>query len=527
MLRQSGGRQKEWGVAERGAPFCAKMAHTPQQNSRVRPPHLPEASPFSSVLARLPDLSPPRTKYTTSFGSLNPLASPPPQTSFGYPRPPSSQTPGGASNEGTKSAAFDLLGGGTPMKSIPSEQQLGSPRFELQSPRFPLFQPSPKKPLDSLRSPPSVRPGESITAPIRSFSSPFGSLLDGSSRSGPLAIDGVGGAGPSPPPRGSAAGVRQQPRFSALFVPAGSALNAALDACDILPPAPGLDPAYLSPLRPASAAGGPRRASSIASGAGASGELPQQGEQQQQQQQRRMSGGGAPSATAAAAGDATGAAEAAHATTSAAPDSSLDDDADVEVAADLAAMMRSRGSTEVDEDEDDEDDGPDEGLGDNEDDEDYTASASFRRPPPRRRPGGGPAGAPPRTGQQLFMPDQRPTRRRMLQFAAGIGGVLAEEEGEGTPLVHSTLPQSPMCQPVRMDVDLLLPIPKLRDPSSTSEDGSGGSPSHVSMHPTIAACLFLCGLQSAVRSFVMQKFKECQKLTCNAVCLLLCPRLLP
>lgn len=36
-----------------------------------------------------------------------------------------------------------------------------------------------------------------------------------------------------------------------------------------------------------------------------------------------------------------------------------------------------------------------------------------------------------------------------------------------------------MCQPVRVDVGLLLPIPKLRDPASASEDGSG-SPVHVS-----------------------------------------------
>ena len=107
-------------------------------------------------------------------------------------------------------AAADLLAG-TPMKSQPADQQLSSPRFELQvgrggrplafirnsgrgagnqacrcrhyhqmsaapkpgrptpalahaaapssaalqSPKFPLFQPSPKKPLDALRSPPS------------------------------------------------------------------------------------------------------------------------------------------------------------------------------------------------------------------------------------------------------------------------------------------------------------------------------------------------------------------------------------
>lgn len=46
------------------------------------------------------------------------------------------------------------------------------------------------------------------------------------------------------------------------------------------------------------------------------------------------------------------------------------------------------------------------------------------------------------------------------------------------PQVHSALPQSPMCQPVRVNMDMLLPIPKLRDPASASEDGSG-SPLHV------------------------------------------------
>ncbi|PSC74443.1 tesmin TSO1-like CXC 5 isoform X1 [Micractinium conductrix] len=141
------------------------MSHTPQQGSRVRAP-LPEASPFSSVLARLPALSPPRATFSSSsFSHLNPLASPAPVTTFGY-SSKGGQTPGSGS-DGTKtvSAAFDLLAG-TPMKSMPPEQQLGSPRFDLQSPKFPLFQPSPKKPLDSLRSPPSVRLGDSSAAPF-------------------------------------------------------------------------------------------------------------------------------------------------------------------------------------------------------------------------------------------------------------------------------------------------------------------------------------------------------------------------
>lgn len=52
----------------------------------------------------------------------------------------------------------DLLAG-TPVKGLPEPPPLGSPRFELSSPRFPLFQPSPKRPpLDSLRSPPTGAP---------------------------------------------------------------------------------------------------------------------------------------------------------------------------------------------------------------------------------------------------------------------------------------------------------------------------------------------------------------------------------
>ena len=55
------------------------------------------------------------------------------------------------------------------------------------------------------------------------------------------------------------------------------------------------------------------------------------------------------------------------------------------------------------------------------------------------------------------------------------------------------LPQSPACQPVKMDVDMLLPIPKLRDLSSASEDGSG-SPSHVSWGSAGVGCCCWDGL---------------------------------
>ena len=67
--------------------------------------------------------------------------------------------------------------------------------------------------------------------------------------------------------------------------------------------------------------------------------------------------------------------------------------------------------------------------------------------------------------------------------------------GRPTVQVHSTLPQSPACQPVKMDVDMLLPIPKLRDLSSASEDGSG-SPTHVSWGGSTAAlvsCVAIAG----------------------------------
>ncbi|KAL4439714.1 hypothetical protein ABPG75_002715 [Micractinium tetrahymenae] len=438
------------------------MAHTPQQGSRVRP-HLPEASPFSSVLARLPDLSPPRTKYTTSFGSLNPpLASPTPASTFGY-RPQGAQAPGGAADS-VKAAAFDLLGS-TPIKSSGAERQLGSPRFELQSPKFPLFQPSPKKPLDSLCSPPSVRLGDSTAAPVHSFSSPFGSLLDGSSRTAPSPADaGPSSAalGPSKQQRGGAPVPRA--RFAALFAQAGSALDAALGAADI-PPLAGLDPAYLSPLRPAPAAGAPRQTSSSGRAAGID---------QQQQQQQAADVGDSQQGPAAAHGKPAAALAAGGPSDSDAPAAGYADGVGLAAAAQtVAQLMRSSVEGQEGDDNGEEDEA---GL-DDENDEDHDASAAFRRPVPRRRGPSTGAGAP--RQQHLFMPAQRPMRRRALQFASGGGAASGgvEEEAEVTPLVHSSLPQSPMCQPVRMDVDMLLPIPKLRDPSSASEDGSA-SPMH-------------------------------------------------
>ena len=48
--------------------------------------------------------------------------------------------------------------------------------------------------------------------------------------------------------------------------------------------------------------------------------------------------------------------------------------------------------------------------------------------------------------------------------------------------VHTLLPQSPMCQPlVQMDLEMLLPIHKLRDLSGAAADDGSGSPAHVSM----------------------------------------------
>ncbi|KAL4450550.1 hypothetical protein ABPG77_000906 [Micractinium sp. CCAP 211/92] len=429
------------------------MAHTPQQGSRVRP-HLPEASPFSSVLARLPDLSPPRTKYTTSFGSLNPLASPAPASTFGFRAQSGAQTPGGPADS-VKAAAFDLLGS-TPIRNSGAEQQLSSPRFELQSPKFPLFQPSPKKPLDVLRSPPSARLGDSTAAPVRSFSSPFGSLLDGSSRTAPSPTDAA--PGPSPPQRGGPPPPRA--RFAALFAQAGSALDAALGTGNIPPPT-GLDPSYLSPLRPASTDGASRRAPSRSNSGAA-------GLDQQQEQLAADADGSQQGAAPAHGSDAPGAS--AHANGRGNPGADLAPNGALASAVHTVAQLM---QSSMDEQEAEEEDMSVE----DEKDEDYDASADFRRPVPRRRGPSTGAGAP--RQQHLFMPAQRPMRRRALQFASDGGGTssAADEEVEATPLVHSALPQSPMCQPVRVNMDMLLPIPKLRDPASASEDGSG-SPLH-------------------------------------------------
>jgi hypothetical protein len=87
------------------------------------------------------------------------MASPQPTSTFGFRQ--SGQTPGGHSHEPKPIASFDFLGT-TPVKPLPAgEGPLSSPRYELQSPaRFPLFQPSPKKPVGSslLATPPSGAP---------------------------------------------------------------------------------------------------------------------------------------------------------------------------------------------------------------------------------------------------------------------------------------------------------------------------------------------------------------------------------
>lgn len=256
-------------------------------------------------------------------------------------------------------------------------------------------------------------------------------MLDGSSRSAPSPADpaALGASGPSPPPRGSAsAPQRHQQRFAALFAQAGVALDAALGSGDIPPPA-GLDPAYLSPLRPSSAAGMPRRTTSTGSGA-----LNAEQQQQQEPELGSQQGMPAPPAQADAAEGSAPASAVAGAASGVAAASSGDVDAEVAAAAggpDQAAVAVG----EEEEEEEDEEEDEEMGL-DDEDDEDYTASVSrFQRVLPRRRPATG-AGAPGRQ-QQLFLPSQRPMRRRMLQFAAGGGAAAAaaDEELEATPLV--------------------------------------------------------------------------------------------
>lgn len=308
----------------------------------------------------------------------------------------------------------------------------------------------------------TVKHGESTTpGGLRgSFSSPFGSLLDGSSRSAASPADGAAPAPGSQHPR--------QQRFAALFAQAGGVLDAAAAALGTgdAPPAGSLDPSYLSPLRPPSSA-----AAAAAQRAGGEGE---------------PAGGTAP------AGDGLR------------PQSSGG-----------AAPGSSAGAATKDDDDYEED----------EQDEEFSVGSYRRRPPaPQLHRAGAPHTAALAAQQRLFQPSQRPLRRRTLQFGGEEdepdAGQLVRPRGvpavvfgtvmpgcrarkptprlcnghcsiqgccaiprcpPGIPAlqVHSTLPQSPACQPVRMDVDMLLPIPKLRDLSSASEDGSG-SPTHVS-----------------------------------------------
>lgn len=297
-----------------------------------------------------------------------------------------------------------------------------------QSPKFPLFQPSPKKPLDSsLRSPPSVRLGDSTAAPVRSFSSPFGSLLDGSSRTAPSPAEGPAAAapaGPSPARRASAPAPRA--RFAALFAQAGSALDAALGTGDIPPPT-GLDPSYLSPLRPTSADGAPRRAASGGVAAGLDAQQQQEADAGDGQQGAAPApGGGAAAAGAQASGGQPG---------SGSPPAGLSADGGLAAAAHAAAQLLRSGMGGQEQEEEDE-----EVSVEDEQDEDYDASADFRRPAHRRRGPSTGAGAP--RQQHLFMPAQRPMRRRALHFASDSGGAggAADEEPEATPLVRTAGP---------------------------------------------------------------------------------------
>lgn len=285
-----------------------------------------------------------------------------------------------------------------------------------QSPKFPLFQPSPKKPLDVLRSPPSARLGDSTAAPVRSFSSPFGSLLDGSSRTAPSPTDAA--PGPSPPQRGGPPPPRA--RFAALFAQAGSALDAALGTGDIPPPT-GLDPSYLSPLRPASTDGASRRAPSRSNSGAA-------GLDQQQEQLAADADGSQQGAAPAHGSDAPGASAQANGRGN--PGADLAPNGALALAVHTVAQLM---QSSMDEQEAEEEDMSVE----DEKDEDYDASADFRRPVPRRRGPSTGAGAP--RQQHLFMPAQRPMRRRALQFASDGAGTssAADEEVEATPLVSA------------------------------------------------------------------------------------------
>ena len=203
---------------------------------------------------------------------------------------------------------------------------------------------------------PAVKHGESATpGGLRgSFSSPFGSLLDGSSRSAASPADG-GGAGPGTQhPR--------QQRFAALFAQAGGALDAAAAALGTgdAPAAGSLDPSYLSPLRP------PSSAAAAAA-------------------RRSTSAEDDPVGGSAAAGDALR------------PQGSG-----------AAAPGSSAGMTAKDEEELEEE---------AEEEEEFSVGSYRRRPPaPQVHRAGAPHTAAVAAQQRLFQPAQRPLRRRTLQF---------------------------------------------------------------------------------------------------------------
>lgn len=204
--------------------------------------------------------------------------------------------------------------------------------------------------------PPAVKHGESATpGGLRgSFSSPFGSLLDGSSRSAASPADGSGAAPGTQHPR--------QQRFAALFAQAGGALDAAAAALGTgdAPAAGSLDPSYLSPLRPPS---------SVAAAAA----------------RRPTSAEDDPAGGSAAAGDALR------------PQGSG-----------AAAPGSSAGMTAKDEEELDEE---------AEEEEEFSVGSYRRRPPaPQVHRAGAPHTAAVAAQQRLFQPAQRPLRRRTLQF---------------------------------------------------------------------------------------------------------------
>ena len=91
-------RSRRTGSARRGSPRCAGVprrrpsccsgrALTPRPPPCGRlPPACLQPSPFSSYVKGLPDLTPPRTQYTSSFSALDPITSPSP-AEFNFARP--------------------------------------------------------------------------------------------------------------------------------------------------------------------------------------------------------------------------------------------------------------------------------------------------------------------------------------------------------------------------------------------------------------------------------------------------------